>query len=214
MTDFIEKLKFNEQGLIPAIAQDSATGEVLMLAYMNKESIRLTMETGKVHYFSRSRQQLWLKGETSGNFQDIKEIYYDCDSDALLLKIRQTGPACHTGNDSCFFNSIELGLDESKEQKGCDRSSQEIINELFEVISDRKKNPKEDSYTNYLFNKGIDKILKKVGEESAEVIIAAKNSSVDETRYEMADLFYHLLVLMSKMGMHPNDVFGELKERR
>ncbi|MGE5330115.1 MAG: bifunctional phosphoribosyl-AMP cyclohydrolase/phosphoribosyl-ATP diphosphatase HisIE [Deltaproteobacteria bacterium] len=208
--DFIEKLKYDDNGLVPAIAQDYKTGEVLMLAYMNKESLKLTIETKKIHYFSRSRQKLWLKGETSGNFQTLKSISYDCDGDTLLLKVEQKGSACHTGSRNCFFNT-PINLVEEAEK---DESFENVIAELYKVIIDRKNKPKEGSYTNYLFDKGLDKILKKVGEETAEVIIAAKNKSVDEIRYETADLMYHLAVLLVESGMSFDDIARELKGRR
>lgn len=207
---FIDQLKFNENGLVPAIAQDYKTGEVLMLAYMNEESLKLTIETRKVHYYSRSRQKLWLKGETSGNFQFLKSISYDCDGDAILLKIEQKGPACHTGSRNCFFNMPVNFSDEADNEE----SFENVIRQIYEVVVDRKKNPKEGSYTNYLFDRGLDKILKKVGEEAAEVIIAAKNKSADEIRYEVADLMYHIIVLLVERGMSFEDILKELKGRR
>lgn len=200
------KIKFNEKGLVPVIVQDVKTHAVLMLAYMNKESIAKTEETGKMVYFSRSRQKLWLKGETSGHFQTVHELKIDCDGDTLLALVSQEGVACHTGEYSCFFESL---LGESEYSGGY-----AIIDELFSVIEGRKANPKEGSYTNYLFEKGIDKILKKVGEESAEVIIAAKNAVPAEIRLESADLLYHLLVMLSERGLTPSEVFAELEKRR
>jgi phosphoribosyl-AMP cyclohydrolase / phosphoribosyl-ATP pyrophosphohydrolase len=202
----IEKIKFNEQGLVPVVVQDVKTNSVLMLAYMNRESIEKTLETGKMVYFSRSRNKLWLKGETSGNFQTVCELKMDCDGDALLALVVQEGAACHTGNYSCFFETL---YGDGKYSGGYG-----IIDELYNIIEDRKSNPKEGSYTNYLFEKGIDKILKKVGEESAEVIIAAKNASLKEIRYEAADLIYHLLVMLSQVGLRPSEVIAELDERR
>lgn len=203
----IDDLKFNENGLIPCICQDYFTNEVLMLAYMNKESIELTLKTKHVHYFSRSRQKLWKKGETSGNIQELKGFYFDCDNDTILIKVKQTGVACHTGSFSCFFNTI---FEDFKASEG-DKDS--IIEKLYAKIVDRKENPKEDSYTNYLFNKGIDKILKKVGEESAEVIIASKNNSKDELIYESSDLVYHMLVLLINQGLSLDDIKKELEKR-
>lgn len=200
------KIKFNEKGLVPVIVQDVKTHAVLMLAYMNEESIAKTEETGKMVYFSRSRQKLWLKGETSGHFQTVQELKIDCDGDTLLALVSQEGVACHTGEYSCFFESL---YGESEYSGGY-----AIIDELFSVIEDRKANPKEGSYTNYLFEKGIDKILKKVGEESAEVIIAAKNAVPAEIRLESADLLYHLLVMLSERGLTPSEVFAELEKRR
>lgn len=198
------RIDFDKQGgLVPAIAQDAHTGEVLMLAYMDEEALEKTLSTGFAHYHSRSRDALWKKGETSGNTQKVVSVRLDCDKDAVLLMVEQQGNACHTGARSCFFNSIQDGEDDSR-----------ILFDLAELLSDRRKNPKEGSYTNYLFDKGIDKILKKVGEESAEVIIAAKNEGTGELRYESADLLYHLLVLFEEKGLDLREVFAELKSRR
>lgn len=205
MDDFISKLKFDDNGLIPAIIQDYTDGRVLMLAYMNEQSLRKTMETGQTYFYSRSRNELWHKGETSGHFQNVKGISYDCDADALLIQVEQIGAACHTGHRSCFFNTVTEQPDTAEE---------DVLAELYDVIVDRKNNPKEGSYTDYLFEKGIDKILKKVGEESAEVIIAAKNGVYDEVRWEVADLFYHVLVLLVQQGMTLDDIYAELKGRR
>jgi len=202
----IEKIKFDDRGLVPVVVQDVKTNAVLMLAYMNRESIIETLKTGKMTYFSRSRNKLWQKGETSGNFQALHELKLDCDGDTLLALVSQQGVACHTGKYSCFFDSL-YGKSEFAGGYG-------IIDELFSVIEDRKANPKEGSYTNYLFEKGIDKILKKVGEESAEVIIAAKNASLDEIRYETADLIYHLLVMLCERGLCPSEIMAELEKRR
>lgn len=199
------EVKFNSHGLLPAIAQDARTGKVLMQAYMNKEAYDLTLETGYAHYYSRSRQKLWKKGETSGNVQKIVSVSLDCDGDSVLLQVEQTGVACHTGEYSCFFNTVQ-------EKERIANSS--LLYELYDVIADRKINPKEGSYTNYLFEKGIDKILKKVGEENAEVIIASKNPGTDELRYEAADLIYHLLVLMNEKGLSLTELFTELQSRR
>jgi len=202
----ISKIKFDDKGLVPAIVQDVKTNAVLMLAYMNEESLRQTEEKGEMVYFSRSRQELWHKGATSGNTQKVHELKYDCDGDTILALVAQTGVACHTGNYTCFYESLTGGGEYS--------GGYGIIDELFAVIEDRKENPKEGSYTNYLFEKGIDKILKKVGEEAAEVIIAAKNAAADEIRYESADLIYHLLVMLSERGLTPGEVFAELEKRR
>ena len=168
-------IKYDDKGLIPVIVQDYLSGKVLMMAYMNKESLELTLSTGYANYYSRSRQSLWKKGETSGNVQRVMEISTDCDGDCLLLKVDQTGNACHTGAESCFFNSIKI-FEEN-------RSIGQILDSLYKVIEDRRKNRKEGSYTNYLFDKGIDKILKKVGEETSEVIIGAKNNSTEDMKY-------------------------------
>lgn len=204
-------LKYDEKGLIPAVVQDSRTGTVLMVAYMNEESYQKTLETGKACFFSRSRQQLWTKGETSGNYLLVKDIYVDCDEDTLLIKAEPAGPACHTGNTSCFYRKEENGaLTEDKAQKGTKAA---IWQQVYDVVKDRAENPKEGSYTNYLLEKGIDKILKKVGEESAETIIAAKNHSKEEIQYETADLLYHLAVMLYERGLTLDDVYEELEKR-
>ena len=202
--EFIDNLKFDEKGLIPAVVQDVDSKEVLMLAYMNKESMKETLINKKACYFSRSRKALWTKGETSGNTQELKGFYYDCDKDTILLKVRQKGVACHTGSYSCFFNEV---------LQNSEMSQKELIERLYDLIKDRKNNPKQGSYTNYLFEKGLDKILKKVGEESAEVIIAAKNEAKDEIVYEISDLIYHVLVLMVNSNVTVEDVLEELKGR-
>jgi phosphoribosyl-ATP pyrophosphohydrolase/phosphoribosyl-AMP cyclohydrolase len=214
MENLLKELKFSENGLIPAIAQDHATGEVLMMAWMNREALEKTLETKKVHYWSRSRQSLWLKGETSGHFQTLKSIRLDCDGDTLLLGIEQAGGACHTGNRSCFYREIDEGDIKEVTAAPVQEDKSAVMKEVFNVVTDRLANPKEGSYTNYLFTKGLDKILKKVGEESAEVIIAAKNKAADEIRYEVADLFYHIIVLLVERGMTLDDIYEELKGRR
>lgn len=201
------ELKLNEDGLIPVITQDYKTGEVLMLAYMNEEAYNRTITGGRMTYFSRSRNSLWLKGETSGHYQYVKALYIDCDKDAILAKVRQTGPACHTGNKSCFYTGL---LDNDYKETDPYR----ILQNVYDVIMDRKKNPKEGSYTNYLFDKGVDKILKKCGEEAAEIIIAAKNQNSDELRYEIADFLYHLMVLMAECGLDWEDIASELADRK
>lgn len=203
----LQKVKFDEKGLVPVIAQDVRTHAVVMQAYMSAESLQKTVETGLMTYYSRSRKCLWVKGETSGNTQAVRELRLDCDRDSILALVEQKGVACHTGAYSCFFESLHTNGESPA-------GSYAVLDELFSVIEDRKVNPKEGSYTNYLFDKGVDKICKKVGEESAEVIIAAKNRSPEEVRYEAADLIYHLLVLLSEQGMKPDDVFAELKKRR
>lgn len=200
----IEKLKFDEKGLIPAIVVDDETGKVLTLAYMNKESLKISLEKKLTCFWSRSRQELWLKGETSGNYQHIVSITADCDMDALTVRVRKDGPACHTGEDTCFFNTVF--------------ENEEIapafsVQSLVDTIEGRKLDPKEGSYTTYLFEKGIDKILKKVGEESTEVIIAGKADDKAETIYEISDLMYHVLVLMIEMGISVDDIMNELKSR-
>lgn len=198
-------IKFDEKGMIPAIVQDDTTKEVLMLAYMNEASLEKTLETGETWFWSRSRRELWHKGETSGHIQRVKNISYDCDGDTLLVRVVQEGAACHTGEKSCFFNSL---YGEKGEKVGS-----EILEKLYDIITDRKANPKEGSYTNYLFDKGIDKMLKKVGEETAEVIIAAKNPGKNELIYETGDLFYHLLVLLKEKEIAPEEIFKELNIR-
>ncbi|MCK9479494.1 MAG: bifunctional phosphoribosyl-AMP cyclohydrolase/phosphoribosyl-ATP diphosphatase HisIE [Firmicutes bacterium] len=201
-------LKFDENGLIPVIVQDFRTNAVLMQAYMNEQSLQRTIETKKAVYYSRSRQKLWVKGEESGHFQYVKEIFADCDGDCVLLKVEQVGAACHTNNFSCFYRGID-----GKEKK-TELPDSSVLYEVYDVISDRLVNPKEGSYTNYLFDKGIDKICKKVGEEAAEVIIAAKNRSNEELCYEAADLIFHLLVLLKEGEIKPEEIFSELQKRR
>ncbi len=202
--------KTNEQGLIPVVTQDYVTNEVLMLAYMNEEAFNQTMSTKKAHYYSRSRQTLWFKGETSGHIQHVQSILIDCDSDTLILKVRQEGAACHTGNFSCFYREI-MTADDMQAQE---ITTARVLEEVYQVVLDRKNNPKEGSYTNYLFDKGIDKILKKVGEETAEVIIGAKNEGCDEIIYEISDLLYHLTVLIVEKGATWDEIFKELGKRR
>ena len=205
------ELKYDANGLIPAVLQDVQTKEVLMVAYMNAEALRLSLETGHATFWSRSRQELWEKGATSGNFMHIKEILVDCDADCLLVLVQPDGPACHTGNKTCFFRKIEDGkLADYTPIAG----SRDILERLTAVTQDRKKHPKEGSYTNYLFDKGADKILKKVGEEAAEVVIAGKNKSKEEIRYETADLMYHLTVMLVDNGMTWDDIYEELEKRR
>lgn len=202
--DFINTLKFNENNLIPVVVQDANTKEVLMLAYMNKEAMQKTLTEKKAIYYSRSRQKLWTKGETSGNTQKVVGFYYDCDKDTILLLVKQKGVACHTGNYSCFFNEIFSDEEVLKS---------EFLERLYKLIEDRKHNPKEGSYTNYLFDKGLDKVLKKVGEESSEVIIGAKNENKNEVVYEISDLVYHVLVLMVYLNLNIEDIKEELKYR-
>ena len=204
----IDELKFDENGLIPAIVVDAETGDVLTLAYMNAESLRISIAEGRTCFWSRSRKELWRKGETSGNVQHIVGIRADCDRDALTVTVKKDGPACHTGADSCFVEDV-YG-DGDGDSDGAERFSLEA---LYRVISDRKTNRKEGSYTTYLFDKGVDKILKKLGEESTEVIIAGKAGDRGETVYEIADLAYHAMVLMAQMGITPGDVKKELASR-
>ena len=198
----IDKLKFDEKGLIPAIVIDDDTGKVLTLAYMNKESLAISMEKGLTCFWSRSRQELWLKGETSGNYQRIVSITADCDYDALEVRVKKDGPACHEGTDSCFHNPV-YGETAERFQ----------LESLYELLMGRKKELPEGSYTTYLFQRGLDKILKKVGEECTEVIIASKADDKAETIYEIADLTYHVMVLMVQMGISVEDIRKELASR-
>ncbi|MCI8449381.1 MAG: bifunctional phosphoribosyl-AMP cyclohydrolase/phosphoribosyl-ATP diphosphatase HisIE [Eubacterium sp.] len=201
-----EDLKLNSDGMVPVIAQDYRTGEVLMLAYMNKEAFEKTITTGKMTYYSRSRGELWLKGMTSGHIQYVKSLTADCDKDTILAKVSQIGAACHTGKYSCFHNEIV-------HKEYMERNPLKVFEEEYAVILDRKEHPKEGSYTNYLFDKGIDKILKKLGEEAAEIIIAAKNPDPEEIKYEAADFLYHLMVLMVEKGLTWKDVTREVSQR-
>lgn len=200
----IKNLKYNQDGLIPAIITDAADGAVLMLGYMNAESLGITLEQKKVCFFSRSRQKLWLKGETSGNFLNVVSIKTDCDADTLLITAKPDGPTCHTGARSCFFEDIYE--DENAESAFC-------LDDLMKLIEGRKTNPKEGSYTTYLFEKGIDKILKKVGEECTEVIIAGKGGDRAEAIFEIADLTYHVMVMMTEMSISIDEVRAELASR-
>jgi phosphoribosyl-ATP pyrophosphohydrolase/phosphoribosyl-AMP cyclohydrolase len=198
----INELKFDEAGLIPAIVTDAETGAVLTLAYMNAESLKISIDEGRTCFWSRSRKELWRKGETSGNVQHIVNIKTDCDRDALIVTVRKDGPACHKGTDSCFTEDV-YG----------DAAAAFSLDALYKIIRDRKINPKPGSYTTYLFDKGLDKILKKLGEESTEVIIAGKAGDKSETIYELADLAYHAMTLMVQMGITPDDVKKELESR-
>ena len=199
-------LKFDQKGLIPAIVQDYHTRQVLILAYMNKESLEKTLKTKLATFWSRSRNELWTKGETSGNFLEVVKILYDCDEDALLVEVIPKGPACHTGHTSCFYRDYYVNPE-------IENGNVNILNTIFKTISDRKNNPKEDSYTNYLLSEGTDKICKKVGEEATEVVIAAKNQNKIEIADEMGDLLYHLEVLLAKNEMSLNDVYKILEKR-
>ena len=215
----IDNLIFDEKGLLPAIIQDFQSGQVLMMAYMNKESLTRTRESGKTWFYSRSRQKLWQKGEESGHIQEVKEISFDCDSDCLLIKVAQTGVACHTGHYSCFYRTlggkeVESPLFDLSAVYNSAGGGPGILYELYDIILERREKMPEGSYTAYLFNKGLDKILKKVGEENAEVIIAAKNRDKAELVYETSDLLYHLLVLLVEQGVSLAEVFSELKSRR
>ncbi|OCL26177.1 bifunctional phosphoribosyl-AMP cyclohydrolase/phosphoribosyl-ATP pyrophosphatase [Orenia metallireducens] len=214
----IKNLKFDEKGLIPAIIQDAATKEVLMMAYMNEESLKNTIRTGRTCFWSRSRQELWWKGETSGHIQEVVEIDYDCDGDTLLLKVNQTGGACHTGHKSCFYRGIKREKDVEKvfDPKEVYKKSldADILDELYEVIKDRKENPEEGSYTSSLYKKGENAFLKKIGEEATEVVMAAKENDQGEIIYEVADLLYHLMVMMVYYGVDLKEIYQELEGRR
>lgn len=228
----IEGIRWNQDGLIPAVVQDVDSGEVLMLAYMNEEALRLTLKEGRAWYYSRSRRRLWRKGETSGHIQAVRDIRFDCDQDAVLLQVEQTGMACHENYYSCFhyrtgetgfqaFGQVEEKPISTWLQAQRQFSSQQatsalgqVLDELAGVISSRRRELPEGAYTTYLFEKGIDKILKKVGEESAEVIIAAKNQAPDEIRYEVADLLYHVLVMLEERGVGLDEIAAELASRR
>ena len=199
----IDQLKFDEKGLIPAVIVEAGTHRLLMVAYMNRESLKISMETGKTCFWSRSRQELWTKGETSGNYQHIVSITADCDMDTLKVVVEKDGPACHTGAETCFFNPVY-----QSEEK-----SDFTMDALMELIRGRKTNPQEGSYTTYLFQKGLDKILKKIGEESTEVIIAAKDNDPKETIYEISDLVYHVMGMMIQQGISLEDIRRELASR-
>lgn len=218
----LSELKFETNGLIPVVVQDAETGDVLMMAHMNREALQRTIDTGRAWYWSRSRQKLWLKGETSGHYQIVKSIIADCDGDALLLKVEQQGPgACHQGYKSCFHyelsdgdEPVTVGAPEFDPDTVYAERSEDVFEQLYDVISDRRDRPTEESYTAYLFREGLDKILKKIGEESAEVIIAAKNDTKQPLLEETADLLYHLTVLLAERGVTPRQVFRVLDARR
>ncbi|AGA59543.1 phosphoribosyl-ATP pyrophosphohydrolase [Thermobacillus composti KWC4] len=210
MSELAESIRWNDDGLVPAVVQDAVSKEVLMLAYMNRESLAKTLETGETWFWSRSRGELWNKGATSGHKQKVKSIAYDCDGDALLVQVEQIGPACHTGKYTCFHHEIKPDGNAEREP-AADRFR--MIGELERIIAKRYAERPEGTYTTYLFEKGIDKILKKVGEETAEVIIAAKNRDNDELRYETADLIFHMMVLLRERGLPLDDVMAELASR-
>ncbi len=202
-----DAFKKNSDGLVPVIVQDYRTSEVLMMAYMNEEAYRKTLSGGRMTYFSRSRNELWLKGETSGHFQYVKSLTADCDMDTILAKVSQVGAACHTGAKSCFFHEI------AKKDYTVADNPLLVFEEVFNVIKDRKLHPKEGSYTNYLFDKGIDKILKKLGEEATEIVIAAKNPNANEVKYEISDFLYHMMVLMAEKDVSWEEITTELANR-
>ncbi len=202
-----EDFKKNNDGMVPVVVQDYRTLEVLMVAYMNEEAYNETLKTGKMTYYSRSRNELWLKGATSGHFQYVKSLTADCDMDTILAKVSQVGAACHTGSKTCFFNEI------TKKDYEESANPLQVFEEVFNVIKDRKVNPKEGSYTNYLFDKGIDKILKKLGEEATEIVIAAKNPNANEIKYEISDFLYHMMVLMAEKDVTWEEITTELANR-
>ncbi len=204
-------MKFDDKGLIPAVVQDATTKDILMVGYMNEDTLKKTIETNRAVFWSRSRQTEWIKGETSGNYLYVKEILVDCDEDCLVIMAESAGPACHTGNRTCFYRKLKNG---ELTDIDATSSSSNILQRLMAVTLDRQKNPKEGSYTNYLFEKGENKILKKVGEEAAEVVIAGKNRDKDEISYEVADLMYHLTVMLADNDMTWDDIFEELEKRR
>jgi phosphoribosyl-ATP pyrophosphohydrolase/phosphoribosyl-AMP cyclohydrolase len=206
----VDQIKWNEAGLVPAVVQDAISKEVLMLAYMNRESLAKSLESGETWFWSRSRGELWHKGATSGHTQGIVSMHYDCDGDTLLVRVEQQGAACHTGRYTCFYNEIAIEGDAKAGASG-DRFA--MLNQLEAVIAQRYAERPEGAYTTYLFDKGVDKILKKVGEETAEVIIAAKNKDNDELRYETSDLIFHLMVLLRERGLPLDEVMAELGRR-
>jgi phosphoribosyl-ATP pyrophosphohydrolase/phosphoribosyl-AMP cyclohydrolase len=205
--DWLDELRFDSTGLIPVVAQDVATGEVLMVAYANRDALRHTLDTGLAHYYSRSRANLWQKGETSGNVQAVEEVRVDCDGDSILYRVRQTGPACHTLARSCFFRAVGDGALVAAGTGG------HVLERLEEIVAERDETRPEGSYTSYLFEKGVDKVLKKLGEETTEVVIAAKNEQPAELRGEVADLLFHLLVLLRTRRLPLAEVWAELESR-
>ncbi len=211
------QLKFDAHGLIPAITRDAETGEVLMMAYMNVEAVDLTVKTGKVHYYSRSRRKLWMKGESSGHVQTVKEIRFDCDADCLLIAIEQEGAACHTGHKSCFYRVWNEDGAQVDGDKAVDAAAiygqQDILDAVYHVIQERRQNPNEKSYVASLFNKGLDKILGKIGEEATETAVAGKGGNPDEVVYEAADLFFHTLILLGYYDLPPERIYAELRRR-
>jgi phosphoribosyl-AMP cyclohydrolase / phosphoribosyl-ATP pyrophosphohydrolase len=213
----LDQLKFDENGLIPAITRAADNGEVLMMAYMNAEAVRLTVQTGKVHYYSRSRQKLWLKGESSGHEQLVKAIRFDCDADCLLIDVEQLGAACHTGHRSCFYRVVDGEQVRTEGEQVVDTASlyaqKDILDTLYHVIQERRQNPTEKSYVASLFAKGLDKILAKIGEEATETAVAGKGGDRQEVVYETADLFFHALLLLSYYDLPPERVYAELRRR-
>jgi phosphoribosyl-ATP pyrophosphohydrolase/phosphoribosyl-AMP cyclohydrolase len=210
----VEDIKFDERGLVPVVVQDSATREALTLAYMNEESLRRTLATGETWFWSRSRARLWHKGETSGHTQRVVAVSVDCDCDALVVLVEPAGPACHTGETSCFHNEMEVAESHNEKARGEETELGQTLGELYDLIDSRRREKPAGSYTTYLFEQGLDKILKKVGEESTETIIAAKNDDTDALVLETADLLYHLIVLLVERGVSLEEVAGALARRR
>lgn len=210
-------LKFDAHGLIPAITTDAESGQVLMMAYMNAEAVRKTVETGTVHYYSRSRRQLWMKGESSGHTQSVREIRFDCDSDCLLIAVEQQGAACHTGRRSCFYRVYDEAGVRTEGEKLVDAAAiygrKDILDAVYHVIQERRQHPDEKSYVASLFAKGLDKILAKIGEEATETAVAGKGGNPDEVVYEVADLFFHVLVLLGHYDLPPERIYAELRRR-
>ncbi|GFZ94457.1 histidine biosynthesis bifunctional protein HisIE [Paenibacillus marchantiophytorum] len=213
MTFSIDQIKFDAHGLVPAIVQDAVSKEVLMLAYMNGESLQRTIQTGDTWFWSRSREELWNKGATSGHTQKVKSLRYDCDGDTLLVLVEQVGPACHNGTYTCFTENVPVEGADQEAAPAAEGNRFAILGELEAVIASRDAERPEGAYTTYLFEKGVDKILKKVGEETAEVIIAAKNKDNDELRYEASDLIFHLMVLLRNNKLPLDDIMKELANR-
>ncbi|MFB5677330.1 bifunctional phosphoribosyl-AMP cyclohydrolase/phosphoribosyl-ATP diphosphatase HisIE [Paenibacillus terreus] len=214
LEQLLENVRWDDAGLVPAIVQHAATGQVLTLAYMSQESLRLSLETGQTWFWSRSRQELWHKGATSGNTQQIVRMGLDCDGDSLVVQVNPQGPACHTGEETCFYRDIAVGTDQELERAARSDSGRfAVLSELEAVIAERERTRPEGAYTTYLFDKGVDKILKKVGEEASETIIAAKNNDNEELRLEVSDLIYHLLVLLQERKLPLDDIMAELNRR-
>lgn len=207
----LDEIKYDDRGLVPVIVQDAENGQVLMFAYANRESLEKTLDTGRTHFWSRSRQKLWMKGEESGNVQEVKEIYFDCDNDTVLVLVNQNGVACHTGKRTCFHTSTDRS-DDSAPSFGRE-SSGKTLDDVYGVIEDRKRNPREGSYVSGLFEEGLDRILKKIGEEAGETIIGAKNEDKKEIIYEVADLWFHSLIALCYFGITPDDIYEELGRR-
>ncbi len=214
---FADQLKFDQNGLVPAIARDAGNGEVLMMAFMNREAVEKTVSTGKVHYYSRSRRKLWMKGESSGHVQAVREIRYDCDADCLLISVEQKGAACHTGHRSCFYRVWNEDGAQVEGEKIVDTSAlygqRDILDAIYHVIQERRQNPSEKSYVTSLFSKGLDKILGKIGEEATETAIAGKGGDAEEIVSETADLFFHTLVLLGYYDLPPERIYAELRRR-